>query len=107
MDKEILPWLRKQQGFLDSITLAVPHGEEIVSLSFWDQEENAQVYNSSGYPAVVQILPKILAGTPRVKTFNVVNSTLQKVAPSKTFFSPVRKQQRGDSTTATNRAHRS
>jgi len=107
MDKEILPWLRKQQGFLDSITLAVPHGEEIVSLSFWDQEENAQVYNSSGYPAVVQILQKILAGTPRVKTFNVVNSTLQKVAPSKTFFSPVRKQQRGDSTTATNRAHRS
>jgi quinol monooxygenase YgiN len=107
MDKEILPWLRKQQGFLDSITLSVPHSGEIVSISFWDQEENAQVYNSSGYPAVVQILQKILAGTPRVKTFNVVSSTLQKGAPPKTFFSSVRKHQQGDSTTAANRAHRS
>jgi len=40
MDNEVLPWLRKQKGFLDTITLAVPGGREIVSISFWDHEEN-------------------------------------------------------------------
>jgi heme-degrading monooxygenase HmoA len=105
MDNEILPWLRKQKGFLDTITLAVPGGTEIVSISFWDQEENALVYNSTGYPEVLQILKKILAGTPQVRTFDVVSSTLQKVDPPK-ISSRVRGRQQGDSTTAANRAHR-
>jgi heme-degrading monooxygenase HmoA len=106
MDSEILPWLRKQKGFLDAITLAVPSGREIVSISFWDQEENAQDYNSTGYPEVLEILKKILAGTPQVRTFDVVSSTLQKVDLPKTSFSTVRGRQHGDSTTAGNRAHR-
>jgi heme-degrading monooxygenase HmoA len=108
MDNEILPWLRKQKGFLDTITLAVPGGREIVSISFWDQEKNAQVYDSTGYPEVLQILQKILAGTPQVRTFDVVSSTLQKVDLPKTFFSSVRgrQQKHGDTTTAANRAHR-
>jgi heme-degrading monooxygenase HmoA len=106
MDSEILPWLRKQKGFLDAITLAVPSGREVVSISFWDQEENAQDYNSTGYPEVLEILKKILAGTPQVRTFDVVSSTLQKVDLPKTSFSTVRGRQHGDSTTAGNRAHR-
>ena len=107
MDDEILPWLRKQKGFLDTITLAVPSGREIVSISFWDQEENAQLYNSMSYPAALEILRKILAGTPQVKTFDVVSSTLQKVAPPQPSVSTVRgRRQHGDSTTAANRAHR-
>ena len=108
MDNEILPWLRKQKGFLDTITLAVPGGREIVSISFWDQEENAQLYNSMSYPEALEILKKILAGTPQVKTFDVVSSTLQKVDLPKPFFSTVRgrRHQHGDSTTAANRTHR-
>ena len=106
MDSEILPWLRKQKGFLDTITLAIPGGREIVSISFWDQEESAQVYNSMGYPEVLEILKKVLAGTPQVRTFDVVSSTLQKVDIPETSLSTVRRRQHGDSTTAANRAHR-
>ena len=108
MDNEILPWLRKQKGFLDAITLAVPGGREVVAISFWDHAENAQVYNSTGYPEVLEILKKLLAGTPHVKTFDVVSSTLQKIALSKSFFSSAQghEQETGDSTTAANRAHR-
>jgi len=108
MDNEILPWLRKQKGFLDTITLAVPGGREIVSISFWDQEKNAQVYNSTGYPEVLHILQNILAGTPQVRTFDVVSSTLQKVDSPSLFSPSVRRRQQahGDSTTAANRAHR-
>jgi heme-degrading monooxygenase HmoA len=108
MDHEILPWLRKQKGFLDTITLAVPGGREIVSISFWDQEESAQLYNSVSYPEALEILKKVLAGTPQVKTFDVVSSTLQKVDPPRPFFpnDRGRRHQHGDSTTAANRTHR-
>jgi heme-degrading monooxygenase HmoA len=106
MENEILPWLRKQKGFLDTITLAAPGGREIVAISFWDQEENARVYNSTSYLEALKILKKLLAGTPQVRTFDVVSSTLQRVEPPKTFVSTVRGRQHGDSTTAANRAHR-
>jgi hypothetical protein len=106
MDSEILPWLRKQKGFLDAITLAGPVGGEIVSISFWDQEESAQVYNSMGYPEVLEILKKVLSGTPQVKTFDVVSSTLQKIDLPKNFSSTGRVHRRGDTTTGANRANR-
>jgi hypothetical protein len=106
MDNEILPWLRKQKGFLDAITLAMPAGIEVVAISFWDQEKSAQTFNSMGYPEVLEILKNILAGTPKVRTFDVVSSTLQKVDLPKAFFSPGREHRLGDSTTAANRTHR-
>ena len=108
MDSEILPWLRKQKGFLDAITLAVPGGREIVAISFWDKEENAQVYDSTGYPEVLQILKKLLAGTPQVRTFDVVSSTLQIVGPPKSSVASVGGDQQvhGDTTTEVNRPHR-
>ena len=80
MENEILPVLRKQKGFQDEITLSVPGGREVVVISFWDQKENAQAYSSSGYPAVLRVLERFLDGTPHVRTFDVVGSTLQKVA---------------------------
>jgi hypothetical protein len=108
MDNEILPWLRKQKGFLDLITLAVPGGGEIATISFWDEEENAQLYNSMSYPQALEILKKILAGPAHVRTFNVVSSTLQKVEPPKPSLSTARggRHRHDDTTTAANRAHR-
>jgi heme-degrading monooxygenase HmoA len=108
MDNEVLPWLRKQKGFLDTMTLAVPGGREIVSISFWDQEKSAQVYNSASYPQALEILKKILAGTPQVRTFDVVSSTLQQVGSESPLYSTLRtrRQHRGDTTTDANRSHR-
>lgn len=81
MENEILPWLRQQKGFLDLILLAAPGGGDVVAISFWDQKEDAQTYNSFGYPEALKILKKLLDGTPHVSTFDVVSSTLQKVIP--------------------------
>ena len=77
MECKILPWLRQQQGFLDLIVLALPDGSEVATISFWDQERNARVYDATGYPEVVQILQELLDGIPYVKTFEVVSSTFQ------------------------------
>jgi hypothetical protein len=79
-EREILPWLRTQEGFLDLIILAVPDGSEVTTISFWDQKGNAQAYHASGYPVALKILGRLLDGTPHVKTFNVVGSTLHKTA---------------------------
>ena len=80
MENEIIPLLRKQKGFQDEMTLSAPGGTEAVAVSFWDRKESAQAYHSSGYPAVLKILEQFLDGAPHVRTFDVVGSTLQKVA---------------------------
>jgi heme-degrading monooxygenase HmoA len=81
---KILPWLRRQEGFLDLIILALHDGSEVATISFWDHEANAQAYNSSGYPEAVHILEELLDGIPYVKTFKVVSSTFQRVAENPT-----------------------
>jgi len=80
MDREIIPWLRQQPGFLDLLTLAASDGNEVATISFWDQERNAQAFNSTGYPEALKILAELLDGIPYVKTFNVVGSTLHPAA---------------------------
>jgi len=79
MDHEILPWLRKQEGFLDLIILAGTENNEVATISFWEHKGNADAYNASGYPAVLRVLEQLLDGKPYVKTFEVVSSTLQRV----------------------------
>ena len=81
MEREILPWLRKQAGFLDLITLTYPDGREVATISFWDDKGDAQAFNASGYPEAVKLLEKLLDGTPYVKTFDVVSSTFQSARP--------------------------
>lgn len=78
MDREILPWLRKQEGFLDLIVLAVTNSREIATISFWDHEGNAEACNSSGYPEALKVLEELLDAKPYVKTFEVVSSTLHR-----------------------------
>ena len=79
MEREVLPWLREQEGFLDLIILAVPHCREVATISFWDDKVNAHSYNSSGYPEALRMLETLLDGAPYVKTFEVVGSTFQGV----------------------------
>jgi hypothetical protein len=76
----IVPLLRKQIGFQDQMTLSDSCGRGVVAVSFWDQQENMQAYHSSGYPEVLKFLGKFLDGTPHVRTFEVVSSTLRNAA---------------------------
>ena len=83
IEHEILPWLRRQKGFLDLITLALPDGSEVATISFWDQADNAQAFNASGYPQVLEVLEEILDAIPYVKTFEVVGSTIPTLNPAR------------------------
>jgi len=80
IENEILPVLRKQQGFRDEITFVAPERSEAVAISFWETKENAEAYNRTGYPEILKTLAKVIVGTPKVETFELSNSTLHKLA---------------------------
>jgi heme-degrading monooxygenase HmoA len=78
MEKEILPWLRKQDGFLDLIVLSMRGGEEVATISFWDHRADAENWAIKGFPETAQILSRLIHAGPYVKTFDVVSSTVHK-----------------------------
>ncbi len=80
IDKQVLPMLRKQNGFKDEITLVVSGGTEVRTISFWDKKENAEAYNGATYPEVLKALANVIEGTPHVKSYDVATSTLHQIA---------------------------
>ncbi len=80
LEKEVIPLLRKQQGFQDEITFVIPGKEEVVGISLWDKKEHAEAYSRDNYPAVLKALAKVLEGVPQVQTWEVANSTSHKIA---------------------------
>ena len=97
IEYEILPWLRKQEGFLDLITLAAPGGLEVATISFWDQQCNAQTYDATAYSEALKHLEKLLDAPPYVKLFDVVGSTFQPVTRTQPPESENLAQQTGSS----------
>lgn len=81
-EKEIIPTLKKQQGFRDEILFVVPGGPEVVAISLWDSKQNAETYNRATYPDVLKTLANLVEPTPRVQTFDVAYSTSHKIAAS-------------------------
>ena len=80
LEKDVLPLLRKQNGFKDEITFVAPDGAEAVAISLWDRKENADAYSRDTYPEVLKTLAKVVEGTPEVENYQVANSTCHKIA---------------------------
>jgi heme-degrading monooxygenase HmoA len=78
-EKEVLPLLRKQNGFKDEITFASSGSTEVTAISLWDNKASAEAYNTKAYPEVLKTLGKFIEGTPKVQTGEVVNSTFHKI----------------------------
>jgi len=79
-DKDILPLLRKQNGFKDEITFAGPNGIDVTAISLWGNKADADKYNTNSYPEVLKTMARLIEGTPKVQTSDVVSSTFHKVA---------------------------
>jgi heme-degrading monooxygenase HmoA len=78
-EKEVLPLLRKANGFKDQITLSRDKNE-IVGISLWDKREQLDAYTKDTDPQVVKLLEPCFRGTPDVRIYEVSNSTSHKVA---------------------------
>jgi len=80
-EQEVLPMLRKQKGFKDEITFFIPNANNVIAISLWNSKDEAEAYNTAGYPEVLKLLSKTVEGTPSLRSFEVLSSTLHKVAP--------------------------
>ena len=77
-ESNIIPLLRKQNGFRDELTFIAPERSEALVISLWDTKENAEAYNRTGYPEILKTLSSLIDGTPKVETFELSSSTLHK-----------------------------
>lgn len=80
LGSEVLPLLRRQNGFQDEITFVGQSGTEAFGISLWDTAESAERYNRGTYPSVSRTLAPFSDGVPHVETFNVANSTFHEIA---------------------------
>jgi hypothetical protein len=80
LEKDILPLLRKQNGFKDEITFLGADGKDAIAISLWDRKESADAYGRDTYPQVLKGLAKVVDGTPEVHSYEVANSTFHKIA---------------------------
>jgi hypothetical protein len=79
LEKEVIPLLRKQDGFQDEVAFIVPGGTEAYAISFWQSKDKAEAYGRTGYPDVLKALAKVVEGTP-LQSSEVSNSTFHKIA---------------------------
>jgi hypothetical protein len=78
-ENDVLPLLRKQNGFKDEITFAGPGGVDVTAISLWENKTDAEAYNTNTYPQVLKTMARFIEGTPKVQTSDVVSSTLHKI----------------------------
>ena len=53
LEKEVLPVLRKQEGFQDEVAFVVPGGTEAFAISFWQSKEKADALKAFGAEVIV------------------------------------------------------
>ena len=72
----ILPLLQKQAGFREEFVLLGDDNIHVHAISLWESREHAEAYDKTDYPQVLETLAKVVTGTPKVRTSNVVSSTV-------------------------------
>ena len=80
IETEVIPMLRKQEGFQDEISFIATGGTKAFGISLWDRSESAEAYSRETYPQIVKMLETFVEGTPHVDTYEVSNSTFHKLA---------------------------
>jgi quinol monooxygenase YgiN len=71
-ENEVLPMLRKQNGFQQEVTMVNPQGA--VGISLWDDRKSAETYLTETYPQVLAKLTHLIEGTPRVETYETAST---------------------------------
>lgn len=73
-ENEVLPMLRKQDGFREELTLVSP--DRCLGISLWNNRDSATRYHESTYPKVLEKLQPIIEGKPKVENYEVALSTV-------------------------------
>src|SRR6266576_6528586 len=65
---EVLPILKKQDGFKDELLLV--QDQHVLAISFWNDMDSARKYESATYLQVDKTLTPVMSGRPTVETYN-------------------------------------
>ena len=65
---EVLPVLKKQDGFKDELLLV--HGQHVLAISVWNNADAARKYETATYPQVDKVLRPVMTGKPTIETFD-------------------------------------
>ena len=84
LEQQVIPMLRKQNGFQDEITFVGATGTEAFGVNLWDNKENADAYTRGPYAEVTKILANLVDGNSQVDTYDVANSTFHKIGATAT-----------------------
>lgn len=79
-EKEVIPAIKKQQGFRDLIAFVSPSGTEAFVITLWEGRESADAYGRETYPRLIKSLENVVEGTPVLDGYDVSNSTYHKIA---------------------------
>jgi hypothetical protein len=83
VEADVLPVLRKQNGFKDELTFIDADRNEAVAISLWDKKESADAYGRDTYPGVLKSLDKVVEGAPVLLAYEVSNSTFHNIASAR------------------------
>ena len=72
---DIIPFLKKQDGFRDEISFFDKEANESIAISFWANKRYADRYGREQFPKVLSQLKGQLENTPVVRGFEVTSST--------------------------------
>jgi len=76
-ENEILPILRKANGFRDQITMS-RENDETTAISLWNNKAELDAYTKDTDPQVAKLLEPFINGVPEVRTYTVSGSTSHK-----------------------------
>lgn len=79
IDNETIPALKKFAGFTGEIVLVSNDGRDAIGISMWDTKEHAETYNRQGSADVFKALEKFTEGKPELRTYEITNSTIEKL----------------------------
>lgn len=84
INDKVVGILKNQPGFVDEIVLiSEEQPDQILALSFWKSREDADKYNREQYSKVTELIQNLGEGPPKVRTFNVDQSTVHRIAVGK------------------------
>jgi heme-degrading monooxygenase HmoA len=67
-NSEVLPVLKKQDGFKDELLLV--HDQHVLAISVWNNADAARKYETATYPQVDKALRPVMTGKPTIETFD-------------------------------------
>lgn len=79
IESEIIPIVRRLEGFQDALTLIEPDGRDAVGISLWSRRADADRYGRSAEREVMSRLSGLLDDFGPAKTLRLSNSTFHKI----------------------------